>query len=373
MFGTKFGIEIEFTGIPRNIASLIAAGYLNGESRELGDGNYVVTAEDGREWRFVYDGSINTQKDVKGVVQSADSFYSVELVSPILTYYEDIYTLQGLVREMRISGGFVNNTCGIHIHLDGANHTPRSLRNFINLIASRNDLFYKALQIPVERMRYCKKMDSFLVSQMNKRKPKTLKTLEKIWYEGYEDERPTHKYHHSRYHFLNLHSFFNGNGTVELRGFNSSLHAGKIRSYIVFALAMNHQALIQKSASSRRVQSENERFAMRVYLVRIGLSGNEFKNCRRHLYAHLSGNSAWRYGSKEECRSRRRKYSLPEANVIDNSKDSSKDNWEDNTEDGDSDNGNSNNSDGRDDIKVCISDILKTAEIRCMEDEYGSN
>ena len=110
-------------------------------------------------------------------------------------------------------------------------------------------------------------------------------------------------YHTSRYHFLNLHSFFHGNHTVELRGFNSTLHAGKIRAYIVLALALNHQALTQKSASYRKVQEENEKFAMRVWLNRIGFIGDEFKSCREHLYQHLDGNAAWRYGSKENVRS----------------------------------------------------------------------
>src|SRR5699024_11827467 len=81
-----------------------------------------------------------------------------------------------------------------------------------------------------------------------------------IWYEGYGESRSRH-YHNSRYHFLNLHSFFRRNRTVELRGFNSVLHAGKIRSFIVLSLAINNQALTQKSASSKKPQVENEKFA----------------------------------------------------------------------------------------------------------------
>ncbi len=223
---------------------------------------------------------------------------------------KSIATLQGLVRKLKKAGGFVNNSCGIHVHLDGSNHTPRSLWNFVNLVASRNDLFYKALQIPSERMTYCKKMDEYMVKHLNRVKPKDMDRFERIWYTGYSENRTNH-YHDSRYHFLNLHSFFHGNHTVELRGFNSTLHAGKVRAYIVFALAMNHQALTQKYATYHKVQSENEKFAMRVYLVRIGLSGDEFKSCRQHLYEHLSGNAAWRYGSKENCRSRRRKEDAP--------------------------------------------------------------
>lgn len=68
-------------------------------------------------------------------------------------------------------------------------------------------------------------------------------------------------------------------------------------------IAMDHQALTQKSASYHKVQAENEKFAMRTYLNRIGFIGEEFKSCREHLYKHLDGNAAWRYGSRENVRS----------------------------------------------------------------------
>ena len=308
MFNTKFGIEIEFTGITREQAAETALSYLGGSLQILGDyyGTYEITTADNRVWKFMSDGSILCQRKQNRRTVNAGSSYSVELVSPILTYREDMDVLQGLVRRLKKAGGFTNDSCGIHVHLDGSPHTPRSLWNFVNLVASRNDLFYKALQIPSERMRFCKKMDEYMVKRLNEVKPKTFDAIEHIWYSGYRGAQSVH-YHDSRYHFLNLHSFFNGNHTVELRGFNSTLHAGKVRADVVFALAMNHQALTQKRASYRKVQSENEKFAMRVYLVRIGLSGDEFKSCRKHLYEHLDGNAAWRYGSKENCQSRRRK------------------------------------------------------------------
>ena len=304
MFTNHFGIEMEFTGITREQAAEVAAKFLGGTVTHAGGyyGTYHVTASDGRIWKFMSDASIDCQRKNGRRTVHADTNYSVELVSPILLYREDIDTVQGLARRLRRAGGFTNDTCGIHIHLDGSNHTARSIRNFVNIIASHNDLFYKALQIAPERMRYCKKMDAYLVERMNRIKPKTLAQIESIWYEGYRGSRNRH-YHDSRYHFLNLHSFFNGNHTVELRGFNGTLHAGKIRAYIVFALALNNQALTQKSASYRKVQEENEKFAMRVYLNRIGFIGDEFKSCREHLYQHLDGNAAWRYGSKENVRS----------------------------------------------------------------------
>jgi hypothetical protein len=296
MLNKNFGIEIEFTGITRNEAAKVAAEYLNGTVTNTSDyyDTKKITTADGRVWKIMSDGSISCQKRQGRQKVAATREFSVELVSPILTYQDDIETLQELVRRLRKAGAFTNNSCGIHIHLDGADHTARSIRNLVNIIASKNDLFYKALQIEPTRMGYCKKMDEILVEKINRKKPKTLAQIESLWYEGYSESTTRH-YHSSRYHFLNLHSFFNGNHTVELRGFNSELHAGKIRSYIVLSLALNRQALTQKCASAKKPQVENEKFAMRTYLNRIGFIGEEFANYREHLTTHLEGSAAWRF------------------------------------------------------------------------------
>jgi len=282
---SNFGIEIEMTGITRKKAAKVVADHLEGTIEEVHDyyKTLKITERDGRVWKIMYDGSIKCQKKTGGQKVSASSEYSVELVSPILTYERDMESLQEMVRKLRKAGAFSEqqNCTGIHIHLDGRDHTPRSIRNFMNIIYSRNDLLYDALQIEQRRMHYCKKMDESLVQKLNRRKPTTLKQIEDIWYQGYGDRRERH-YHESRYHFLNLHSLFNGCGTVELRGFNGTLHAGKIRSYIVLSLAMNHQALTQKSASSKKPQVENPKFSMRTWLNRIGFIGDDFKNCREH-------------------------------------------------------------------------------------------
>lgn len=45
--------------------------------------------------------------------------------------------------------------------------------------------------------------------------------------------------------------------------------------------------------SPRVTQSENPRYTFRCWLIRIGLNGDEFKNCRKHLLSHLEGNIAW--------------------------------------------------------------------------------
>jgi len=116
MFTTKFGIEIELTGITRDEAAKVVANYFSGTVTHTGDyyDTKKVTAPDGRIWKFMSDGSISCQKKQGRQKVAATRDYSVELVSPILTYREDIKTLQELVRQLRHAGGFTNNSCGIH-------------------------------------------------------------------------------------------------------------------------------------------------------------------------------------------------------------------------------------------------------------------
>ena len=295
----RFGIEIEMTGITRAKAAKITVEFFGAGARLEHTGGtydeYRVTTQDGRGWKFVSDASILPHKKEYGRIVTADRDYSVELVSPILTY-EDIETLQELVRQLRHAGALSDSKyqAGIHIHIESKNHTPLSLKNLINLMASKEDLLYKSLEIDPARLRYCKKVNENLITTINKKKPKTLEALADIWYAGFGQENRSRHYHNSRYHGLNLHSVFD-KGTVEFRLFNGTTHAGRIKAYIQFCLAVSHQAISQKSASARRTYTDNEKYTFRCWMLRLGLIGEEFETCRHHFLAKLQGNSAYCY------------------------------------------------------------------------------
>ena len=289
----RFGIEIEMTGVTREKAAEAIAEYFGTESFYIGTYYKTYGAKDrqGRTWKATYDSSIIAQKKSGGrTVQAADE-YKCEIVSPILTY-EDMADLQEVVRRLRHSGAFVNSQCGIHIHVDAGRYTPQTLRNLVNIIASKEDILYKALRIDPARLRWCKKTNERLIEAINRKKPQTMEALKDIWYAGSTRGRDEH-YNDTRYHGLNLHSTFT-KGTVEFRLFNSTTHAGEIKAYIQFCLAVSHQALTQKKASARKTVTDNEKYAFRCWMLRLGLSGDEFKTCRLHFLKHLEGNSAWR-------------------------------------------------------------------------------
>lgn len=289
----RFGIEIEMTGITREKAAKVIAEYFGTESFYIGTYYETYGAKDrqGRTWKATYDSSIIAQKKERGRTVHAADTYKCEIVSPILTY-EDMADLQEVVRQLRHSGAFVNNQCGIHIHVDASRYTPQTLRNLVNIIASKEDILYKALQIDPARLRWCKKTNEKLLETINRKKPETMEALKDIWYAGSSRGRNEH-YNETRYHGLNLHSTFT-KGTVEFRLFNSTTHAGEIKAYIQFCLAVSHQALTQKKAFARKTVTDNEKYAFRCWMLRLGLSGDEFKTCRLHFLKHLEGNSAWR-------------------------------------------------------------------------------
>lgn len=288
------GIEIEMTGITREQAGKVIADYFGtGNTKKIAGAYRTFESKDtkGRTWKVMYDSSIVAEKKENRTRISAGDEYKTEVVSPILTY-DDIGDLQELVRQLRQKGAIVNSSCGVHIHVGAKRFTPQTLRNIVNIIASKEDILYKALQIDQRRIRYCKKTNEKLLETINRKKPQTMAELADIWYAEDPHGRNNH-YNTTRYHGLNLHATFT-KGTVEFRLFNSTTHAGEIKAYIQFCLAVCHQAMKQKKASARKTVTDNEKYAFRCWMLRLGLIGEEFKTCRLHFLKHLEGNSAWR-------------------------------------------------------------------------------
>lgn len=300
----RFGIEIEMTGVTREQAAKVAAAYFGTSSRYIGSGYDAYAALDGqgRQWKFMSDASLTPQrKEGRRKVPASDE-YRTEMVSPICRY-EDIETVQEIIRKLKEAGAITNNSCGIHVHIDASPFNANTLRNITNIMAAKEDLIYKALQVTVARQhRWCRPVEQRFLDEINSRRPQTLDQVKRIWYNG-GDRSHTH-YDDSRYHCLNLHSVFQ-KGTVEFRLFNGTLHAGKIKAYIQLCLAIGAQALNQRCASRTKTQTTNEKYTFRTWLLRLGLIGDEFKTARLHLLEHLDGCIAWRDPAQAEAQKER--------------------------------------------------------------------
>lgn len=295
------GVEIEMNNITRKDAAKLAATFFGTgrfEDTAYRNGYYTWSAWDAqnREWKFQRDVSIN-----------GDDAHKCEMVTPILTY-ADMDTLQELIRKLRKAGAKSDPTrgCGVHIHIGAKGHTPQTLRNLANIMASHEELLASALNLDSYRIRrYCRTVDPDFLRRLNKKKPTTMSQLADIWYEGngasYGRDR---HYNDSRYHMLNLHTTFT-KGTVEFRlfqfeapadGKQNGLHAGQLKSYIQLCLALSQMAKTVKTASPKPQQTENPKYAMRTWLLRLGFIGEEFATARDLLTRRLDGDAAFRNG-----------------------------------------------------------------------------
>lgn len=301
MKSQTIGVEVEMNSITRQKAAKVAAdffgtGRFENTAGRNGYSTWSAWDTQGREWKF--------QKDVS--IAGLDE-QKCELVTPILTY-GDIETLQELCRQLRHVGAKsdASRGCGVHIHIGAQGHTPQSLRNLANIMASHESLIAEALKLDRSRMsRYCRTVDPNFLAKVNSRKPKTMAQLADIWYtsHGASYGRNQH-YNDSRYHMLNLHATFT-KGTVEFRLFQfdeptaerrGGIHAGQLKGYIQLCLALSQMAKDVRTASPKPQQSENPKYAMRTWLLRLGFIGEEFATARDFLTRNLSGDTAFRHG-----------------------------------------------------------------------------
>ena len=301
MKNQTIGVEVEMNNITREKAAKKAAEFFGTRRYEYTagrNGYYTWSAWDaqGREWKF--------QRDVS--IEGPDS-EKCEMVTPVLTY-GDIEMLQKLVRLLRKAGAKSSPSrgCGVHIHIGKGNHTPQSIRNLVNIMAAHETQIGRAIRLDQGRQRqYCRTVDQRFLEQLNRRKPRTMSQLADIWYESQgQDWRRHDHYNGSRYHMLNLHATFT-KGTIEFRlfqfadpanGKRNGLHAGELKAYIQLCLAMSQLAKQLRSASCKPQQTENEKYAFRCWMLRLGFIGEEFATAREILLRNMDDNASWRNG-----------------------------------------------------------------------------
>ena len=237
-----FGVEVEMTGITREQAAHALADYFGTSPQYLGTGydTWGATDPEGKVWKLMSDASIRAERKTRtGYTSNAGTSYHVEMVTPKLTY-EELPKFQECIRRVRAAGAKVNSSCGIHVHVDAANHNRQTLKNLIGIMYSKEDILFKALQVNESRAsRWCQKVREPMLRQartLSSEETKDLTQLESIWYEG--DIGNDEHYNWTRYYALNLHSVFY-RGTVEWRCFNSTLHAGRAAAYVNLCLAIS--------------------------------------------------------------------------------------------------------------------------------------
>ena len=284
--GLTFGTELEYTNISREKAAKAMHSVIGGRVSYYGGGYdaWQVTAPDGRIWKAVSDGSLT------------DRNTSAEVVTPILRW-DDMETLQAVVRALRKAGAKIPACTSQHVHIGAERFTPRQIANTARIFYKQEELLLKAAGTLENRLqRYTKRTDREFIARLEKSKPTTKEALNKAWF-GFSNPNPSH-YDSARYRAINLNNIWR-TGTIEFRFFNGTTHAGEVKANIELCLAIAAKALTAKCASTksqRPYNPESAAYDMRVFLLRLGFIGAEFYNTRMHLLKRMPGSKAWKKG-----------------------------------------------------------------------------
>ena len=74
----------------------------------------------------------------------------------------------------------------------------------------------------------------------------------------------------------------------------------EVRAYTHFITALCKLSKDQKRVSSSEKKVDNEKYAFRCFLLRLGFIGNDCKDERKILLRNLSGNSSWKNGAPDK-------------------------------------------------------------------------
>lgn len=196
-----FGVEIEVNNINQNRA----ASVLNAAGIQARSESYNHTRRSW--WKVTTDGSLS------GGAQNA-----CEIVSPPLPFnVESLKLVAAVIRTLRAEGATVDNTCGLHVHVDARDLT-RSMEDFSRIIFLR----YRESEEIIDQMVAANRRTS------SNTFCKTMKHLTRNSRFG--------NLQYDRYQKLNFNSFPR-HGTIEFRQHEGCLDDAKVVSWIIFCSA----------------------------------------------------------------------------------------------------------------------------------------
>lgn len=81
---------------------------------------------------------------------------------------------------------------------------------------------------------------------------------------------------------------------VSFTGFPTAPDYDHLTAFGHLAILMNQQAINQKRIQAKEVNDSNEKYALRTWLLRLGMNGPDFKETRKILMENLTGHAAFR-------------------------------------------------------------------------------
>lgn len=167
------------------------------------------------------------------------------------------------------------------ISLPMGNHTGNTLRNLVNMIYSRGPLLSKASG---GHFRVEKELAEILKDDASTATVQSFLTALADYTEthgGMEGLQITEE-------------------QISFTGFPVPADKAHSDAFCQLAAMMNDMALSQKRIQAKEVNTDNEKYAFRIWLLRLGMNGDAYKSTRKVLMEKLGGHAAFRTPEEAE-------------------------------------------------------------------------
>ena len=187
---------------------------------------------------------------------------------------------------------------GYEVKLPLEGHTATSLRNFINMLSSKEKLLIRSLDLarPI--------LDNRFVKELGQRSDLDMDSFQEIWSEF------------GGRHCLGLEMDFEKQ-TMAVKLIKENMEVEEMTAFLDLVVCVNENAKRLKHSSFKPAQEDNPKYAMRTWLLRLNMSGDAFKKTRKVLLARLAGSAAFRTPAEEEKHKERLQAKKQKASEVD--------------------------------------------------------
>jgi hypothetical protein len=198
--------------------------------------------------------------------------------------------LRKVLAALKAAGATSEGDGTVTLSLDG--HSGNTLRNAINLIYCKQSLLKKSFH------RQSDFVPESLVSAINAVPIDELQEFAEVVNNGIEQGLIVGDSHLD---------FDLAEQTVSFSFMKASLEFDEVLAFITFCHKLSEQAKQQKFSSTKPREVTNERYSMRVFLLKLGFIGRDYAKERKCLLNRLEGNAAFRTPEAQQAAEAKRK------------------------------------------------------------------
>ncbi len=174
-----------------------------------------------------------------------------------------------------------NEALNFEITIPMKGHTGSTLRNMLNMLYSKQPVIKKVFEIEADILQ------AYFIAELNKANIQTIEEF-KIELVGKQQSG----YRGIEFDFTNK--------IITFKFFRHLQEPDRLEAYTQFISLLSQSARGLKHASPKPTTTDNYKFTMRTWLIRLGFVGSEYKKSRMLLLKNLEGNGAYRRNNETD-------------------------------------------------------------------------